>query len=159
MFYRLALTSGLMLASAIAMEQSALAQSVDVPFTGNVPVQATFSTPTPGTAEAKVSVSSGMNGNTFQSQTPATSAVQSTTPATITVSPPKFISGPTPDPSGTNQIGFLKFGSTNLRSDVGGGTGSLPAGSTNLQVDMLVQRPGNFTPGNYTYAVTLTITP
>jgi len=41
MFYRLALASGLMLASVIVVEQSVLAQSVDVPFNGTVPVQVT----------------------------------------------------------------------------------------------------------------------
>ena len=157
MFYRLALTYGLMLASVIVMEKSALAQSADVSFDGTVPVQATFSTPVPGTAEP--SLGSAMSGNKLESLASTAVSVQSSIPATITVSPPRFVSGSTSDPAGTSQIGFLKFGSTNVRSDVGGGSTTLPAGNTNLQVDMLVQRPVNFTPGTYTYAVTLTITP
>ena len=159
MFYRLALTSGLMLASAFALDRAALAQSVDIPFNGTVPVQASFSTPVTGTAEPSFSGSSVETLTQLESQTPATIGVQSSTPATITVSPPRFISGPTSDPAGTTYIGFLKFGSTTVRSDVGGGSAALPAGNSDLEVSMLVGRPDSFTPGTYIYAITLTITP
>ncbi|MBG1265284.1 hypothetical protein [Nostoc sp. WHI] len=164
MFYRLALTSSLLLASlssvqAFALDQAALAQSVDVPFSGTVPVEATFSSPAPSTAEPTISRGSGGIPTKFESQTPASMGVQSNTSATISVSPPRFVSGPSADPSGTTYIGFLKFGSTNLRSDVNGGSATLPAGNTNLEVDLLVERPVAFTPGIYTYVVTLTIAP
>ncbi|AFZ22723.1 hypothetical protein Cylst_0366 [Cylindrospermum stagnale PCC 7417] len=159
MFYRLALTTSLMLASAFALDRAALAQSVDIPFNGVVPIQATFSTPVIGTAEPSISGSSDETPTQLESQTPATIGVASSTPTTITVSPPRFVSGPTSDPPGTTYIGFLTFGSTSVRSDVGGGSAALPTGSTNLQVNMLVERPDSFTPGTYTYAVTLTITP
>lgn len=159
MFRRLVVTSSLMLGSLIALGPAALAQSVDVPFSGTVPVQATFSTGSAGTAETMVSGSPGTITNIFESSTPATLAVQSSTPATITVSPPRFVSGPTPDPAGTIGIGFLKFGSTNVRSDVGSGTASLPTGETQLEVNLHVERPGVFMPGNYTYVVTLSVTP
>lgn len=159
MFRSLVVTSSLMLVSAIAVSPAALAQSVDVPFSGTVPVQATFSTATAGTAETTVSSGSGASTNTFESLTPATLSVQSTTPATITVSPPRFVSGATPDPAGTIGIGFLKFGSTNVRSDVGSGTATLPAGETQLEINLSVKRPGVFMPGNYTYVVTVSVTP
>lgn len=159
MLHHLALTSGLILASAIAFNQAALAQSVDVPFSGTVSGQATFSFPTSGTTEPTISGGSGANPNKFESLTPANIAVQLSTPASITVSPPRLVSGPTSDPTGTKHVGFLKFGSTNVSSDVGGGSTSLPTGNTNLEVGLLVERPGAFTPGTYTYAVTLTITP
>jgi hypothetical protein len=159
MFYRLALISSLVLASAFALNQAAIAQSADVPFSGTVPAEATFNAPAPGTAEPTISSSSGGIPTKFESQTPATMGVQTSTPATISVSPPRFVSGPSADPSGTTHIGFLKFGSANLRSDVGGGSVILPAGSTNLEVGLLVERPVAFTPGIYTYVVTLTIAP
>lgn len=159
MFYRLALTSSLLLCSAFPLDSAALAQSVDIPFNGTVPVQATFSSPVFGTAEPTISGSSVGISTQLESQTPATVGVQSSTPATITVSPPQFVSGPTNDPPGTTYIGFLNFGSTSVRSDVGGGIAALPAGSTDLEVSMLVERPDSFPPGTYTYAVILTITP
>ncbi|MCC5622512.1 hypothetical protein [Nostoc sp. CHAB 5715] len=164
MLYRLALTSSLVLASAFsvqafALDQAVLAQSADVPFSGIVPVEATFSPPAPGTAEPTISSGSGGIPTKFESQTPATIGVQTSTSATISVSPPRLVSGPSADPSGTTHIGFLKFGSTNLRSDVSSGSGILPPGNTNLEVGLFVERPVAFTPGTYTYVVTLTIAP
>jgi hypothetical protein len=158
MLYRLALTLGLILASTLAIEQAVLAQSVEVPFNGTVPVQASFSTPTSGSAEPTVSTSSG-SPTQFESQTPATLSVQTSTPATITVSPPRFVSGPTPDPTGTTYVGFLKFGSTSVSSNVNGGSAALPQGNHDLEIGMLVERPQAFTPGTYTYVVNLTLTP
>jgi hypothetical protein len=84
---------------------------------------------------------------------------QSSTPANITISPPSFVSGPTPDPPGTMRVGLLRFGSTNVRSDVGSGTASLPAGETQLEINLSVERPVAFMAGTYTYAVTLSVTP
>jgi hypothetical protein len=164
MLYRLALTSSLVLASAFslqafALDQAVLAQSADVPFSGTVPVEATFTPPASGTAEPTSSSGSGGTPTKLESQTPATIGVQSSTSASVSVSPPRLVSGPSADPSGTTHIGFLKFGSTNVRSDVGGGSATLPAGNTNLEVNLLVERPVAFTPGIYTYVVTLTIAP
>ncbi|MBD2777031.1 hypothetical protein [Iningainema tapete] len=159
MFYRFAFTSSLLITSSIIFDQAALAQSVDVPFNGTVPAQATFSIPIFSTAEPTSSGDSGSNGKTFKSVAPTTISVQSSTPAKITISPPHLVSGPTPDPVGTTHIGFLQFGSTSVRSDVAGGTAALPTGNTNLQVDFLVERPEEFAPGTYTYGLTLTITP
>lgn len=140
MLYRQALTSSLILASALAVDQAVLAQNVDVPFSGTVPVQASFSTPTSGTAEPIISTGSAGSPTKLESQTPASLNVQTSTPATITVSPPRLISGSSPDPPGTTYVGFLSFGSTSVSSNVGGGSASLPAGSTDLQVGLLVER-------------------
>ncbi|MFW9259022.1 hypothetical protein [Nostoc sp. CALU 546] len=164
MLYRLALTSSLVLASvlsvqAFVLDQAVLAQSADVPFSGTVPAEASFSSSVPGTAEATISGNSSGISTKLESQTPATIGVQNSTSATVTVSPPRLVSGPSADPSGTTHIGFLKFGSTNVRSDVGGGSATLPAGNTNLEVNLLVERPVAFTPGIYSYVVTLTIAP
>ncbi|GJD21100.1 hypothetical protein RIVM261_060560 [Rivularia sp. IAM M-261] len=159
MFHRLALSFGLILVSFIALEQSILAQNVDVPFSGIVSGQAGFDSLKPGTTETTVSSSFSGIAQQFDSITSATVGINSSVPATITISPPQFVSGPSPDPSGTTRVAYLKFGSTQVISNVGGGSGKLPAGNTNLQVDMLVKRPVAFTPGNYTYSVKLTITP
>jgi hypothetical protein len=159
MFHRIALISGLVLATTMLVDKAALAQTADVPFSGTVPYQATFSSVTPGTAEPTISSGSRTVGNVFESVSAATIAVQSSKPTTIAISPPRFVSGTSPDPVGTKHVAFLKFGSTTASSEVGGGIATLPVGNTDLQVNMLVQRPEDFPPGNYTYAVTLTITP
>lgn len=49
MFNRLALSFGLILVSFTALEQTTLAQNVDVPFNGIVSGQAGFDSLTPGT--------------------------------------------------------------------------------------------------------------
>jgi hypothetical protein len=69
-----------------------------------------------------------------------------------------LVSGASPDPSGTNKIGFLEFGSNNLRSEGNNATASLPTGDTNLEVGLRVERPVSFTPGTYNYAVNLSVT-
>jgi hypothetical protein len=159
MFHRIALVYGLIMTSVVLLDQNALANTVDVPFSGTVPYQATFSNATSGIAESTFSGGSRTVGNVFESVSAATIDVQSSQRTKITISPPRFVSGVTPDPAGTNHVAFLKFGSTTARSDVAGGTATIDAGITNLQIDMLVQRPVNFPPGNYSYAVTLTVTP
>lgn len=143
-------------ASVIAISPIVKAESASIPFSGNVEHQATFTNPDIG---AITPTTPGVNASAFESTTPVQMSVQLNMPANITVSPPVLTSGPSPDPSGTNYIGFLTFNGTNLRSDVGGGSGSLPAGTTNLDVNMSVQRPTPYPPGTYTYVVTLTISP
>ena len=159
MWHRYAAASVLTLVSIIAINPIAKAQNMDVPFSGTLPERATFMEIVPGETEQPTINSPGASLEQIESVTPAQVSVHSSSPATITVSPPALVSGPTPDPPGTIHIGFLRFGSTELRSDVGGGTAPLPSGETNLDVDMLVERPEPFAPGTYLYEVTLTITP
>ncbi|MGD1910456.1 MAG: hypothetical protein ACFB2X_06280 [Rivularia sp. (in: cyanobacteria)] len=158
MLKSIALTSGLIVASAIAMENAAFAQSVDVPFSGTVPIQATFTSPTPGEVQPVVSSGSGSTKR-FESQTPAKMTVQTTSDATITVSAPRLVSGPNQDPVGTKRTAFLKFGSTSVSSNTNGGSAKLPAGKTDVEVNLLVERPQAFQRGKYTYVVNLTLTP
>jgi hypothetical protein len=159
MFYRLGLFFGLVLASIIAIEQTAIAQNVDVPFSGTVSGEVAFTSLKAGTTETIINSSFNGIAQQFDSLTSATVGVSSSVPATVTVSPPQFVSGASPDPTGTTRVAYLTFGSTTIRSDVAGGSGQLPAGNTSLEVDMLVKRPVAFTPGTYTYSVNLTITP
>lgn len=158
MFKSFALTSSLIIAGSIAFHQAALADSIDVPFSGTVPVEAIFTPPTPGKAEPVIPSNSGGIPNKFESSTPAKIGVQTTTPATITVSPPRLVSGPSQDPSGTKRVAFLEFGSTKVNSN-NNGNARLPAGKNDLKVNLSVQRPGAYKPGTYTYVVTLTISP
>jgi hypothetical protein len=159
MLHHYGTASALMLASAMAFSLPALAQNVDVPFSGNVPVQATFSNIVTGTAETQAVAGSAGTPNIIESVSSATVTVQSNTPATMTVSPPRLLSGPTPDPDGTNRVAFLSFGSTNVTVDTADVPVSIPAGVTDLEIRMRVERPEAFTVGTYNYAVTLTVTP
>ena len=159
MWHSYTVASALVVTSIVAVNSTALAQSTEIQFNGTVPVQATFSNVVPGTVDTIATGRVAGNFNAFESVTPATLTVQSSVPATITVSPPSLVSGNTPDPPGTTRVGFLTLGSIIVRSDISGGTANLPAGNTALEVDMFVDRPEPFPPGTYTYAVTVTITP
>ncbi|MEO1378373.1 MAG: hypothetical protein AAFW70_29715 [Cyanobacteria bacterium J06635_10] len=142
MLYRLAIASGLLLTS----------------FTNFVPTafsQVKFNNINPGVIET-----SAGNFKVLESVVPADINVNvpSGTAAQITILSPSLVSAPSEDPDGTQRIGFLKFGSNNLRSDGNNATANLPAGDTNLEVGLRVERPVTFTPGTYNYAVNLSVT-
>ncbi|MBE9124620.1 MULTISPECIES: hypothetical protein [unclassified Coleofasciculus] len=159
MWHRDAVVSALTLASAMAVNSTALAQNVDIPFTANVPIQVNFGNVVSGIAETTTVGSSTQLPNVIESVTPATVTVQSNTPATLTISPPRLISGSTPDPDETKHITFFSFGSQNVTVDTTDVTVNLPAGISDLELDMRVERPVPFPAGSYDYAVTLTVTP
>ncbi len=142
MLYRLAIASGLLLTSFINFVPTALAE-------------VKFSNLQPGTIET-----SGGDLKVLESVVPANINVNvpPDTAAQITVLSPNLVSGASQDPSGTNKIGFLEFGSNNLRSEGNNATASLPTGDTNLEVGLRVERPVSFTPGTYNYAVNLSVT-
>jgi hypothetical protein len=141
MLYRLAIASGLLLTSFFNFAPTALAE-------------VKFSNLEPGTIE------SGGDLKVLESVVPANINVNvpPDTSAQITVLSPNLVSGASPDPSGTNKIGFLEFGSNNLRSEGNNATANLPTGDTNLEVGLRVERPVSFTPGTYNYAVNLSVT-
>ncbi|MEM1394371.1 MAG: hypothetical protein AAGG00_13960 [Cyanobacteria bacterium P01_H01_bin.150] len=141
MLYRFAIASGLLFTSFTNFIPTALAQ-------------VKFSNLSPGIIEAK-----GADLRILESVVPANINVNvpSDTTAQITVLSPSFAFGPSKDPSGTNKIGFLKFGSNNLSSD-GNNTASLLPGDTNLEVGLRVERPVSFTPGTYNYSVNISVT-
>lgn len=142
MLYRLAIASGLLLTSLTNFIPTALAE-------------VKFSNVSPGTIET-----SGGNFKVLESVVPANINVNvpADTTAQITVLSPNLISAPSEDPGGTKRIVFLKFGSNNLSSDGNNNTATLPAGDTNLEAGLRVERPVSFTPGTYNYAVNLSVT-
>jgi hypothetical protein len=142
MLYRLAIVSGLLLASFINIVPAALAE-------------VKFSNLQPGVI--------GIQGGDFtvlETVVPAIVNVNVSPEiaAQITVLPPELVSAPSEDPSGTKRIGFLKFGENNLRSDGSNATASLPTGDTNLELELRVERPVRFTSGAYTYTVNIVVT-
>lgn len=142
MLYRFAIASGFLLASLTNFIPTALAE-------------VKFSNINPGTIET-----SGGNFKVLESVVPGTIDVNvpPNTAAQITVLSPSFASGASKDPGGTQRIGFLEFGSNKLSSDGNNNTATLPAGDTNLEVGLRIERPVSFTPGTYNYAVNLSVT-
>ena len=142
MLYRLAIASGLFLASLTNIVPTALAEIK-------------FSNITSGTIEP-----SAGNDKVLESVNPGNINVNvpRDTTAQITVLSPSLVSAPSEDPSGTQKIGFLEFGENKLSSDGNNHTATLPSGDTNLEVGLRVERPVSFTPGTYNYAVNLSVT-
>lgn len=157
MFYRLALTSGLTLASLIAISQATLAESVEINFSGTVLPQASFSTPTLGKIETTISGGYSKSQKNFGLVIPTKISVQTSTPTSLSVSSPQFISGSNPDPRGTKYTTALRIGSTTL-NNIDNQSASLPVGQTNLIINTSIERPEAFMPGTYTYSTVLTLT-
>ena len=141
MLYRLAIASSLLLTSFTNFVPTALAE-------------VKFSNVSAGVIET------GGDYKVLESVVPANINVNvpPDTTAQITVLSPNLISAPSEDPSGTKKVGFLKFGSNNLSSDGNNATATLPAGDTNLEAGLRVERPVSFTPGTYNYSVNLSVT-
>ncbi len=157
-FLRLVLASIGSFLSVWATSSELLAQTVDIPFSANVASQVTFDLVEPGVASPPTVVTSdGLQGS-FQSTNPARISVQANEGGTIIISEPFLTSGPTPDPPGTERVGILRFGATEVRSNLGG-TAVLPPGDTELEVELYVERPDPFPAGTYNYVVNVTITP
>lgn len=159
MFRFYAVASTLTLASAMGLSSEALAQSVDIPFTASVPIEVTFDQVVLGTVETTASGGSAQLPNVIESVNPATVNLNSNTPATLTISPPRLISGSTPDPDGTTYVTFVSVGTQQVTADTVDVTVNLPVGISDLEVDMRVERPVPFPAGTYNYAVTLTVIP
>ena len=131
MLHRLAIASGLLLTSFTNFIPTALAE-------------VKFSNAQSGTIEI-----SGGDYKVLESVVPGNINVNvpPDTAAQITVLSPSFASGASKDPGGTQRIGFLEFGSNKLSSDGNNSTATLPAGDTNLEVGLRIERPVSFTPG------------
>lgn len=142
MLYRFAIASGLLFASLTNFIPTAFAE-------------VKFSSVNSGVIETR-----GGNMKVLESVVPANLNVNvpANTNAQITVLSPLLVSAPSDDPSGTKKVGFLKFGSNDLRSDGNNATANLLPGDTNLEVGLQVERPVSFTPGTYNYAVNLSVT-
>ncbi|BAZ27869.1 hypothetical protein NIES4074_02970 [Cylindrospermum sp. NIES-4074] len=174
MICRSLLTAAFMLVGTAAVGESALAQSVDVNFTGTVQGSCSFGAVTNGNLAAEGSGSTGVV--ILSSKSSGGSAGQVTVncnqPAGLQVSIPIQTGGP----SGNQAGAYVSSGAYSIRSGVYSSTGFdagpspspvtgplpiSPGASRTVTVQMSVTpAPGNtnLQPGNYAYKVTLTIT-
>lgn len=162
MWHRYAVVSALTLASNLGFVPTASAQTTSVPFSGTVPVQVTFSNVATGTAQTTIASGSAASPSILESATSATVTVKSNAPAIMTVSSPYLLSGPTPDPAGTKHVTSVSFGSTNATNSNSGQADvavAIPAGITDVEIEMFVERPVPYPAGTYNYGVTMTVTP
>lgn len=162
MIRRFILASAMSLGGSVAIASTAMAQSVDINFSGVVQGRCSFNTPTAGTL---VTDGPGGSGPQYRldSSAPGGAPGQVTVicnqPAGLGVSAPIQTAGPSVG-------GFVEarvespVGSTGASGGYGGSF-PLPPGSTPLTVHMKAESGPNgpLQPGNYGYKVTLTVTP
>ena len=151
-------TAALIFMGSLALAPKTMAQTVDVPFTGNVNGACSFGQVTPGSLGLNqqtnpTALAGGFTGGAFGKV-----SVICNTPASVITSPPVQTAGPTFSPINTpmSAVRVANGGSWSMNgSPLRLGTGvSLP-----LEVDMYIDKGSALTPGTYNYKVTLTITP
>jgi len=173
MIRRLFLTSGLVLASAVAFSPKAFAQSVDVQFTANVGPECSFATPIPGTlvmnspTPGPVPPGPGNLSSLAPGGVSGEVDVSCNTNADLQISDVRFVSftptnppDPLEPPFQPPLPGFMEARATTPTDQALGPGGLLPlaVGNQTVEVDMWTNDPV-FEAGIYEYAVTLTIVP
>ncbi|MGD1910458.1 MAG: hypothetical protein ACFB2X_06290 [Rivularia sp. (in: cyanobacteria)] len=157
MIRRLLMTCAIVILGQAGMVSKANAQSIDVPFSGTVGGNCTFSDVTPG----KLVVNRGTNATTlaagYTGGVMGKVSVTCNRSSSITVSKPVQTSGPsfTPimaDGYVDSPVGRTSSTSSPLRiSSIGR---AIP-----LEVDMKVDKGSTLAPGTYGFKTTLTVTP
>jgi hypothetical protein len=153
MLNRVASASCLTIALAIFPNQMILAESININFSGTVAPRASFGSSTPGRVESTISSKSAQSRNQFKNITPATISVQTSAPATVTISSPTLVSASRSNIGDTKHSASLRIGS----SKVSGDNVTLLGGKNIIGVDMSLKETQAFIPGTYTYSVMLTI--
>ncbi|MBD2293471.1 hypothetical protein H6G06_08210 [Anabaena sphaerica FACHB-251] len=161
MIRRSLLTAALIIAGSAAIVPKAMAQSVDVPFTGSVGGVCNVGQVTPGL----LGTNSPNNPTSLAAMLPGGSfgqfSVSCNQQALVSTSVPVQTGGPGFIPMFSGSFVNSPYGSSNANS---GGTSSShsipPGGPTTFSVDMYVDKGGiPLTPGNYSYVTTVSITP
>jgi len=158
MMRRFLLTSALILVASAAVSESAFAQTVDIPFTGNVPGSCSFGTATGGTLGVNTTSSPTALGGGYPGGVFGKVSVTCSQASKLTVSAPVKNSGPDFTPS--TITGYVNASSSSTSSASGSTPLALTSGTAiPLSVDMMVSNGSTPLPaGIYNYKVTLTVT-
>jgi len=157
---RFLLTSALILVATATVSKSAFAQTVDIPFSGNVSGGCTFGTPTAATLGINTLSNPTILSSAYTANggTAGKISVSCSPSAKLSISIPVKTSGPDFTPSSLIGVASTSSGSTNSSS--GAAPISLPAGnSIPITIDMYVTNSAPLQAGTYNYKVTLTAAP
>ncbi|MBG1265283.1 hypothetical protein [Nostoc sp. WHI] len=150
------LTAALIIVSSAALAPKTMAQTADVPFTGNVAGVCNFDQITPGRLGLNqptnpTALAGGFPGGAFGKV-----LVSCNQGARVSISQPQQTGGPGFTP--VFSVGNINspFGNT---SSQGGFLSLPPGGGLPLDIDMIVDKGTPLVPGNYSYVTTLTIVP
>lgn len=135
------------------------AQTVNLPFSGTMPTNCTFGTPIPG-----VLAPNGTNRLTTDSGSRGSVTLNCLAPANITITAPIQTGGlsfsPTSCTAEFYTVGDQRAGTLLRFQSCSGTSPAKPInGSQTLSVGMSVMANSGIPPGEYSYNVTLTITP
>jgi hypothetical protein len=171
MIRRALLTSVFLVLGTLAMAPKTMAQTADIPFTGNVAGACNFGEITPGTLMPSGSASSTTSPTTSPTRLSAGASFGPSSPnampgkvfiscnqsANLMVSKPLQTGGPTFTP----MISDARVSGPSGTTTATGTPLRLMAGTptTPLSVEMMVDKGGPLVPGTYNYKVTLTVTP
>ena len=158
MIRRLLMTCALVVMGAAAMAPKANAQSIDVPFSGTVGGNCTFSDVTPG----KLGVNSSTRATTlaagYRDGVMGKVSVTCNRSSSLRVSKPVQTSGPSFTPTRADGYVDSPVGSTTSSSSSGLRISSIGR-AIPLEVDMKGDKGATLAPGTYGFKTTLTVTP
>lgn len=157
MLHRLVISSAILFTSTVAFTPAVFAESVDILFTGVVQDYASLSVPSLEQISPLVS-SAQKSVNKSNSVIPASLSVESSTSAQVNISSSQLVSVPSPKSLESNYTVALRLGTAEVRSDVNDGSITLPAGASNLELDLLTGKSAGVTSEADTYVVTVTVT-
>ncbi len=147
-FIYVGLTSSLVIVGTINFASTAIAETGTVTFSGTVLPQASFSDPTFDEVEPVSTLGSSNTSNELQSANITKISLETHKPVNVSISSSL---------ESQDNITF-NFGSESVIAD--GESVSLPAGKTDLEMNMSLDKPEAWEQGNNsTYSVTITLTP
>lgn len=91
------------------------------------------------------------NPRFLETVVPALIRIDTDEPIRINVTAPTLAHGPDSDPRGTERHIVIRQGGQRVRRTAGNRLVEIPAGTTDLEVSMQVERPQDFLPGRYIY--------
>jgi hypothetical protein len=95
--------------------------------------------------------------NILETVAPAVVRVETDRPLQLEVLSAYLGNGPDRDPSGTERLVIVHHGSRRISTLSGNRTLDIPAGTTELEVIMQIERPEQFSRGNYTYLLNFAV--
>jgi hypothetical protein len=100
---------------------------------------------------------SPLSPNILETVVPAVVRIETDRPVQVEVLSAHLSDGPDRDPSGTEHVIIVRSGSQRVNTQSGDRTLTIPAGITDLEVTIQVERPRQFSYGNYQYRLTLAL--
>lgn len=97
------------------------------------------------------------NPRLLETVVPAFIRIDTDTPIRINITSPSLAHGPDSDPRGTERQIVIRQSGRRVSRTAGNRFLDIPAGTTDLEVSMEIERPQDFLPGHYIYQFDLVV--